>query len=320
MRQDNEEGNRHELGIGPDMRATTIRILALALGVVALATADEWFLAAVYGEDQVNCGVSNLPLPLPDLPEASGITHSRRTTDLYWTFNDSGDPTVFGVDSNANVTARVRVTGASLHNWEDISAGPCAADGNCLYIADIGDNRARRDSIQIYRVAEPSARDGATQPAERFDGRYPDGAHDAEAAFVLPDGRLFLITKDKYAGVYQFPLESGETSTMKLVARLPLNNVTDADASPDGNRIAVRTKENVIFYRTTELLQGDVEHGDAVSTLDVGEPQGEGVTFGPSDMLVLTGEGGGRKTQPRPGTFATLQCTFAGERNGLSGR
>ncbi|HTM02989.1 MAG TPA: hypothetical protein VL173_05770 [Vicinamibacterales bacterium] len=302
------------------MRSTTIRILALALGVVVLAAADEWFLAAMYGEDQVNCGVSNLPLPLPDLPEASGITHSRRTADLYWSFNDSGEPTLFGVDSNANVTARVRVSGAALHNWEDISAGPCGANGNCLYIADIGDNSARRASIQIYRVPEPSPRDGATQAAERYDGRYPDGAHDAEAAFVLPDGRLFLVTKDKYAGVYQFPLESGKTSTLQLVARLPLNNVTDADASPDGNRIAVRTKQDVVFFRTTELLQGDVEHGDAVSTLDVGEPQGEGVTFGPSDMLVLTGEGGGRKTQPRPGTFATLQCRFAGEKQKASRR
>jgi hypothetical protein len=295
-------------------------VLALALGVGALAAADEWFLAAVYGEDQVSCSVSNLPLPLPDLPEASGITHSRRTADLYWSFNDSGEPALFGVDGNANVTARVRVTGATLHNWEDISAGPCGSNGDCLYIADIGDNRASRASIQIYRVPEPSPRDGSTPAAERFDGTYPDGAHDAEAAFVLPDGRLFLITKDKYSGVYQFPLESGRTSTLKLVARLPLNNVTDADASPDGGRIAVRTKENVVFYRTRELMEGDVEHGDAVTTIDAGEPQGEGVTFGPSDMLVLTGEGGGRKTQPRPGTFATLQCTFAGERNGLSGR
>jgi hypothetical protein len=67
-------------------------------------------------------------------------------------------------------------------------------------------------------------------------------------------------------------------------------------------------------------MQGDVEHGDAVTTLDVGEPQGEGVTFGPADMLVLTGEGGGRKTQPRPGTFATLQCKFAGDKKTPSRR
>ena len=111
--------------MSPDVPWRTVRVLALALGVGALAAADEWFLAAVYGEDQVSCSVSNLPLPLPDLPEASGITHSRRTADLYWSFNDSGEPALFGVDSNGNVTARVRVSGATLHNWEDISAGPC---------------------------------------------------------------------------------------------------------------------------------------------------------------------------------------------------
>jgi hypothetical protein len=111
--------------------------------------------------------------------------------------------------------------------------------------------------------------------------------------------------------VYRFPLTNHGVATLERSAVLPLNNVTDADASPDGARVAVRTKEDVVFYRTSELLAGDVEHGIAVSTGDVGEPQGEGVSFGPSGLVVLAGEGGGGKHSQEPGTLGTLQCRFA---------
>jgi hypothetical protein len=143
-----------------------------------------------------------------------------------------------------------------------------------------------------------------------FEGKYPDGPHDAEAAFVLPDGQMYIVTKDKFSVVYRFPLEPGKMATLERTAMLPLNNVTDADASADGKRIAVRTKQDVVFYRTAELLKGDVEHGTAVPTGELGEPQGEGVAFGSNGVVGLAGEGGGKKKAPKPGTFATLQCEF----------
>ena len=40
----------------------------------------------------------------------------------------------------------------------------------------------------------------------------------------------------------------------------------------------------------------------------LGEPQGEGVTFGDGSAVFLMGEGGGKKM---PGTFARLTCTSA---------
>jgi hypothetical protein len=39
----------------------------------------------------------------------------------------------------------------------------------------------------------------------------------------------------------------------------------------------------------------------------VGEPQGEGVTFGSNDSVYLMSEGGGKK---QPGAFARLTCTL----------
>jgi hypothetical protein len=294
------------------MRARVNRTFMLALTVITLAVISEWFLAALYGKDEVSCSVASFPVTLPDVPEASGIAQSNRSSSLFWTMNDTGEPTLFGVTTDGQIRARVRVPGAQVSNWEDLSVGPCATTSSCVYIADIGDNRQTRPSIRIYRVPEPAAHERVTAAPQVFEGKYPDGPHDAEAAFILPDKRLYVITKDKYSRVYRFPLESGKVTTLELVAMLPLNNVTDADASSDGTRVAVRTHQDVVFYRTSELLKGDVEHGSAVPTGEVGEPQGEGVAFGRTGAIVLAGEGGGSSRKPRPGTLASLQCRFNG--------
>jgi hypothetical protein len=290
------------------MRTAVWRTL-LAVGIVLAAAGNEWFLGAVYGEDEVQCGVGAFPVQLPHISEASGLAPSRRHPDLFWTVNDSGDPTLYGISTNGDLRAHVQVPGMNSGDWEDVSTGPCGSQ-SCLYLADIGDNDGTRKSIRILRFPEPRQRDHVVDQPVTFEGAYPDGPHDAEAAFILPDGQLFVITKEKFAAVYKFPLEAGTVTTLERVVALPLNNVTDADASADGKRIAIRTRDDVVFYRTTELLMGDVEHGTAVTTKDLGEVQGEGVAFGADGLVGLAGEGGGKKKNPRPGTLATLQCEF----------
>lgn len=291
------------------MRAPAARILVLALAIVVMAALSEWFLAAVYGADEVECGVGSFPVQLPHVPEASGLAASRRHPDVFWTLNDSEDPSLYAIDTNGDLRAHIRVAGVSTGDWEDISTGPCGS-ATCLYIADIGDNSGNRPFIRVVRFQEPRLRDHAVEEPAVFEGKYPDGPHDAEAAFVLPDGQMYIVTKDKFSVVYRFPLEPGKMATLERTAMLPLNNVTDADASADGKRISVRTKQDVVFYRTSELLKGDVEHGTAVPTGELGEPQGEGVAFGSNGVVGLAGEGGGKKKAPKPGTFATLQCEF----------
>jgi len=296
------------LALEPGMSPAFWRTL-IAFAIVIVAAGNEWFLAAVYGEDEVQCGVGAFPVQLAHVPEASGLAPSRRHPDLFWTFNDSADPTLYGIDTNGDPRAHVQVPGMASGDWEDLSTGPCGSQ-SCLYLADIGDNDGMRTSIRVLRVPEPRQRDHMTDQPETFEARYPDRPHDAEAAFVLPDGQLFVITKEKFAVVYKFPLQAGQATTLERVAALPLNDVTDADASADGGRIAVRTKEEVVFYRTAELLKGDVEHGTAIPTKDLGEAQGEGVAFGANGLVGLVGEGGGKKKSPQPGTLATLQCEF----------
>jgi len=243
---------------------------------------------------------------LPALPEASGVAHSRRSPGLLWSHNDSGEPLVFALDAAGVVKGRVRVTGARVTDWEDITVGPCA-QGSCLYIADIGDNNRARRQITVYRLPEPRPGDSMTEPAEVWVGTYPDGAHDAEGAFITPAGELFIVTKESAAtaAVYRFPRAQGNAGArLQIIAKVPVARVTDADASADGNWIVLRTNDELFFYRTRDLLAGGRGEPQRFNLRSLGEPQGEGVAFGANGMIYLTGEGN------RGGTLARLRCTL----------
>ena len=89
-------------------------------------------------------------------------------------------------------------------------------------------------------------------------------------------------------------------------ASLP-ERVTDGAVSPDGAWIALRTNKALHLYNASELLSGQWHERGRVNLSDLGEPQGEGVSFADNTTLYLVGEGGGRS---RAGTFARLTCTF----------
>lgn len=164
---------------------------------------------------------------MPDeLLESSGLAASRRYPGVLWSHNDSGhDPVVFAIDTTGQLLGRVRVSGARNVDWEDMELAPCAATGDdggggqrsgkdCLYIADTGDNRLRRDDAAIYRVPEPAPGDTVTAPAERFPVRFPDGPRDVEALYILPGGTVHLVSKGRGhpIAIYRYPppLRAGE--------------------------------------------------------------------------------------------------------------
>ena len=92
------------------------------------------------------CTPVGQPQLLPAVPEASGVAQA---AGALWTHNDSGAPVLFRIDSDRRVTPVV-VTGAAVIDWEDIAAGSCGG-AECLYIADIGDNRRRDSALRSTR-------------------------------------------------------------------------------------------------------------------------------------------------------------------------
>jgi hypothetical protein len=252
-----------------------------------------------------------------ELPEGSGLAASRRTPGRFWSHNDSGKPVLFALDGHGQVVGRLSISGATVEDWEAVAVGPCPS-GSCIYVADIGDNDAERKRVTIYRIPEPSEATGLAKVADTFHATYPDGAHDAEALLITPEGRLLIVTKGDTGPVslYRFPNELRTGTTLRLervgAARDPgppadKDRITDGAVSPDGQWIVLRSRQALTFYRAADLLGGHWREAGRVALGSVGEPQGEGVTFGSNDSVYLMSEGGGKK---QPGAFARLTCTL----------
>ena len=95
----------------------------------------------------------------PRLTENSGMDFSRVHRGVFWTHNDANnDARLFAIGLNGETRAEYLVSGAENVDWEDISLASClhkpATD--CLYIADVGNNKGKRQDFNIYVVEEPT--------------------------------------------------------------------------------------------------------------------------------------------------------------------
>jgi hypothetical protein len=195
----------------------------------------------------------------PDAKELSGLALSRLQANVLWTHNDSGDTArVFAIDTAGKLLAQLTVPGAEAVDWEDIAVGPRGD----LYLADIGDNLAKRPSVVVYRVPEPkvtgSAGAAQTGPATRYELRYPDGARDAEALLVDPrTGALTIVSKSfgGTAGIYTAASPSATApTTLTKAGTLSLGigeAVTAGDVAADGRTVALRTYDRAFVWSKT---------------------------------------------------------------------
>jgi hypothetical protein len=290
-------------------RACVFRCSIVGLGVVA----------PVMARAQQSCQAEGRLMPVKGLPEASGVAVSRKSADVLWSHNDSGEPVLVAVGTDGETRGRVWIAGAAVEDWEDIDVGPCPG-GSCIYIGDIGDNNAKRGSLTIYRVPEPDPAAERSPRAESMRLTYPDGPKDAEALVVLPNGSLYIVSKGERSAVTLYRAGSftnGTTVRLAPIATIVEGNqkagvarqdrITGASASRDGRWIVLRTLSAVMFYRTSDLESGNVREVLRYSLGSVGGLQGEGVAFGDGGTIWLSSEGGGAG---RPGTIARLSCTL----------
>ena len=202
------------------------------------------------------------------LSEISGIVKSTRG-DFYWVHNDSGDsPRVFAIDGEgvplkppwmpidvADWPGHT-IDSATHFDWEDIAL----ADG-VLYIADVGNNGNARRDLGVYVVNEPDPLAIHRMRAQSYlPVRYPDQDDhpgdvwhfDCEAVFVA-DGALYFLTKHRQSrqigagapGTKLYRLDTDHTDRENVLTLLgrreDVSQVTAADMSPDGSRLAVAT-------------------------------------------------------------------------------
>jgi hypothetical protein len=144
----------------------------------------------------------------------------------------------------------VAVAGFNPNDTEAMSLGPCPGlpRRSCIYIGDIGDNRARRKAIEVVAVEEQRTFAATTKPVARLTLRYPDGPHDAESMAVHPDGTLFILSKDRPARLYRVRVDAA-TPTLEAVTTLDAGNApTDMAISDDGSRLLVLTYKEAVEF------------------------------------------------------------------------
>ncbi len=265
----------------------------------------------------VLCEVETKAMGMDDpLRETSGLAESRKEPGVYWTHNDSGrQPDVFAINAEGRSLGQARVAGARNRDWEDIASGRCPDGGDaCLYVADTGNNNNTRNNVSLWVFPEPATTAASTEPATEYRARFPGEPTDIEAIALLPDGRIYLVSKGSNGPVTLFrwptPLRQGREVTLERVRELAPHpeqvgdRVTAASATPDGHWVAVRTYAAVAFYRTADLLGNGLPA--AQFDLDpIAEPQGEGVALANDGNVVLSSEG---PEQGLPGTVSHLRC------------
>lgn len=131
------------------------------------------------------------------LPEASGLTASRRDAGRAWLINDSGNKAeLIALDLRTGKLTPVPLRGIRNRDWEDL-AGFTVGDEPWLAIGDIGDNRSRRKQVYVHLLPEPlDLTERSASVHTTLELTYPDGARDAESLAVdSRTGALYLLSK-----------------------------------------------------------------------------------------------------------------------------
>jgi hypothetical protein len=182
-------------------------------------------------------------LTFPPSNETSGLAASRRNPGLFWLNDDSGNkPLLFAVSHDGTARGTLQIGGGVKNeDWEDLAA--VELDGQAwLVIGDVGDNDAKRKSLRLHFVEEPTAERLAiagmlaASPAATLKLRFEDGARDCESlAIDVRERALYLLTKrDAPPRLYRValpsPLRSGDVVAHFVgpVPHLPQPNVLQA--------------------------------------------------------------------------------------------
>jgi hypothetical protein len=246
----------------------------------------------------------------PQITESSGIVASTRRDDIVFTHNDSGDTArFFAVDRHGCTIGVFTAPEVQATDWEDIARGPAAS----LWLADIGDNDAKRDEIAVHRFDEPAvgaSTGGGGCPAApqqalaptSYRLRYEDGPHNAETLLVDPHtSQVFVITKSLTAGALYAapnPLSGSDVNVLRKIADVGAPAfATGGDISPDGKSVAVRNYGEIdIRAIPNGNLAAAFAPGAPVQRLDAPDSgkQGEGLGFTRTgDGLLTSSEGVG---------------------------
>ncbi len=267
--------------------------------------------------------------------ESSGIAASRVNPGVFWTHNDSGGRArVFAFDREGRDLGTFTLEGGPGRrrvravDWEDMASFAVGSGKDArgvLVIADVGDNRRRRDHVRIHFAEEPRLGPAAAGRAPPATGSirvtrtvqftYDGGAVDCESVAIEPPSRspraewkVYLVSKPRgfTSTVYELTVRTDDPVPMQYTARavaeLPVPMPTGLDISPDGRRAVVLTYLNAVEFtrRPGETWPAAFSRAPRAISMPV-RVQGEAICYGADGAtLYLTSELGRDRARRTP--------------------
>ncbi|MDJ0391773.1 hypothetical protein QMK17_00320 [Rhodococcus sp. G-MC3] len=263
-------------------------------------------------------------LTLIGAPAAAAPEIQQAQFETYCTPQDSGLEELSGLTSidgvlyaigDSGTDHRLAVLGenCSVARWIDVPVDPYDVEdlssyGSQLWLADTGDNLARRDTVALTRM-DPAGGEGELH---RF--TYPDGPHDAETLLIEPGGRPVIVTKEVSgaSGIY-VPSEDESVDQLPSPGPTPLKKVgefafertptvggpafitgsilaTGGAVSRDGSVAALRTYNDIYLF---PVPGGNVAKALTAEPTVIAlppQPQGEAITFDDDGNLLVASE------------------------------
>ena len=239
-----------------------------------------------------------------EINESSAIIKSRIWENVYWTLNDSGDEArIFPFTKDGKVLrakwykeeAGVYIPDAVNIDWEDMTTD----DQGNIYIGACGNNDNMRRDLAIYIIKDPfPASTSKTRVFRTINFYYPEQTEfpadpnnfDCEAIFWARDN-LYLLTKhqaDSKTCLYRFDkMELFKNNPVTKIGTFEIGGmVTAAEASNDGNKLAVLTYNSVWLFES----ETDDYFNGKISWLPINAKQCEAICFDDDETLLITNE------------------------------
>ncbi len=132
--------------------------------------------------------------------------------------SDNPRQPIFKMDKKGNILQEIKLDGVKFEDLETITA-----DDKYLYVGDTGDNDGKRETRQVYRIAQSAIGEKNKEtvtgdtivfsfPGETTVDKKKQNEHDCEA-MVYYKGFLYFFTKrrtDKDSEVFTIPAEPGK--------------------------------------------------------------------------------------------------------------
>lgn len=213
--------------------------------------------------------IENLKFLPDEVSETSGLAGFG---DYLWTINDSGGKdSVYAFDAqNYEFKKRIKIGSAKNIDWESL-----AQNSRHLFIADCGNNKGKRTSLDIYKVSWKKllkAKDGEKVASKKIRFSYADREdfskgkqhnYDCEALTIVGE-KLWLFTKNR--GDLQSNLYVLDTNVsqqeIRSVVTLPVSGlITAADYNEKTGKLVLLGYQKASVFGQSFIWLIDVVAG-----------------------------------------------------------